>query len=1192
MKLHRLSIDRMPGIDRPFELKALGEGLNIVVGPNGIGKSQVCAAVRALLWHERGIVENGLAASATFGHDGEAWSVVRDGSLHAWQREGIDVMAPVLPGERLEGCFFLGLRDLLDDSDRAGRDLAAEIRRQMSGGFDLEQVHQAFEDAVPVYGGRRENKDLAAAESEIRRAERDQADVERREGELESLESRAAEAGLASRRVVDVKAAIALQIVRNDLAAGRREIAALPQSLANLDGKEIARLDKIEEDLLRKRSEREDAAGALERSRSRAHATRLDEAIDPARIATWRERAEKLGEFERQLDAARIKRGAAIETLSQRRRWLGARAIPEAQLVLEDPLSPEEGSELFQFLRESQQLAAEMEAVQERLGLLAAREFSEQDARRLELLKRAVSPLREWLRAPDPERVHRSDGVSNLWPPRPVVLMVGGLLIVAGLLVEFFVSGLSGTGRGLAVIGLGVGLVGSTLLARVRIESEQDSQATDWRAIAEKRFPESEFESVEPPGTTWCVENVEARLQQLEDELSRLDGNEKRARDRLVERGQLEENLKGLERRSGDLGVRREALSERVGLEALRPDVELVDLAQGLAALREATVEARAAEESVKAFEESRNQLFEGLAAALARLGEAKGSDAASCRAAVHSLEERDRELRSAIGEGIREEGNRDRLIAEIARLEEGLVEIFSAAGMPDHDRLELTRMLGERPRYLELKARCADLQSRFDRATTDLAAAGESALAERSSAELADEQDRLERASEGRDELITRIAEIRKEARDAREGHVLEEAIARKGATLRSLRDRRDEALAALAGQFLVDGIRHEHETNQMPRVLARARDRFGVFTHHRYELKVAANDGGSFVAVDESGRGLRPEQLSDGTRAQLILAARLAFAEEAEQGADLPIFLDEAMDHSDPERFHAIACSLARMVMDDERQIFYLSNDPTDVERFRQAFEEVGCQRLQTIDLGEIRGQAARVAGPEALRVAPLAAVPSPEGLDAAGYGVLIGVRPLDPREDPGSQPLYYVLSQDLSLLHQLLIARIATVGQWTNLSEAGGDFAKEIVTGSPAGAQLADRIALLETFCLAWREGRGQKVGRPELEGSGAVSDKYLAALVEIAEESGGDARRLLAALRERKDARLSGYRSKATDDLERFFEERGTIDAKPVLDLREVLERAVGTPAANRLSPGVAAELVHGWWTLCREASPAR
>ena len=46
----------------------------------------------------------------------------------------------------------------------------------------------------------------------------------------------------------------------------------------------------------------------------------------------------------------------------------------------------------------------------------------------------------------------------------------------------------------------------------------------------------------------------------------------------------------------------------------------------------------------------------------------------------------------------------------------------------------------------------------------------------------------------------------------------------------------------------------------------------------------------------------GLGPDKLSDGTRAQLILAARLAFAEEAEQGAALPLFLDEALDHSDP--------------------------------------------------------------------------------------------------------------------------------------------------------------------------------------------------------------------------------------------------------------------------------------------------
>ena len=52
MKLRRLAIEHLPGIDRPFELTELADGLNIIVGPNGIGKSRLCAAMQALLWRE------------------------------------------------------------------------------------------------------------------------------------------------------------------------------------------------------------------------------------------------------------------------------------------------------------------------------------------------------------------------------------------------------------------------------------------------------------------------------------------------------------------------------------------------------------------------------------------------------------------------------------------------------------------------------------------------------------------------------------------------------------------------------------------------------------------------------------------------------------------------------------------------------------------------------------------------------------------------------------------------------------------------------------------------------------------------------------------------------------------------------------------------------------------------------------
>ena len=78
---------------------------------------------------------------------------------------------------------------------------------------------------------------------------------------------------------------------------------------------------------------------------------------------------------------------------------------------------------------------------------------------------------------------------------------------------------------------------------------------------------------------------------------------------------------------------------------------------------------------------------------------------------------------------------------------------------------------------------------------------------------------------------------------------------------------------------------------------------------------------------------------------------AAHLAFADEAEQGVRLPLFLDEALDQSDPVRFEAIARSLARMVEDEGRQLFYLTSDPTDMRRIQEALDKEGCAAARTI-------------------------------------------------------------------------------------------------------------------------------------------------------------------------------------------------------------------------------------------------
>jgi len=1174
VKLRRLAIERLPGIDRPFELEKLADGLNIIVGPNGTGKSRLCAATQALLWPEHATKGGGLAANALLEHSGTHWRVTCDASDYGWQRDGVDSDPPPLPGEHLHTCFFMGLRDLLDDSDSAGKNLAGVIRSQMSGGFNIEAVRRHIEMSVSTQVGRKESKAVTSAENEIRQAEQKQAGVALQEEELDALKTRADDAERAQQRLVHYDTALFLQKQQVEHAQCESDLAALPEALSHLDGEELERLKKLDEHLAEKRSDREAANNALTDYLRAARDSRLDEPVESASLATWHGRAESLSEIEHNLDVAGQNARATYEALVNRRRALGGGANADATLAIEDD------ADLFAFLRESQKLATERETLTTRLAQLASHEFSDEDARRLALLKRATESLRAWLRAPDPG-LQTTGG--TIWPPRVHFLAAAVVLGAIGLVLHFAVAL---TALAIATAGVGAGLTVAGLLSRVRAEG---SSATDWRVVAEQQFPEGS--DAQP--VSWTADDVAASLRQLEEELATLAAKSEHDLIRKVEREQFEVDLKSLETPAAHLETRRKTLAERLGLDVLQPDAEMVDLARTLDALRTAQAEDRSAAAKRNALKEQRKGLLADIAAFLTGLGESEPTDAASARAGTRTLEERDRTLRAATADAKREEQTRERLDREIEGLSTERAQIFRVAALEGDDHVALTHLLDQLDRYGKLTHALEEHASVIRRAETALESAGEGALAQLDATRLANEKASLTTESGQLGELNRKIGEITSLAGTAREGHDLEDAIAKRSAMLGELRDRRDEALAAKAGGFLIDSIRHEHESSQMPRVLERARHHFGAFSHHRYELNVSSRDDASFVAVDvKSGEGLSPDKLSDGTRAQLILAARLAFAEEAEQDANLPLFLDEALDHSDPDRFHAIARSLARMVADDARQVFYFSNDPTDVERFQAAFDEEGCDQIRSIDLAAIRGQVARVDGPQALRVAPLTPVPNPAGESAESYGDAISVAALDPRLGAFANPLYYVLRDTLPVLHEFLEARIETVGQCQSVLESGVPFADKVVAGSEVGARLKARIALFETFCLAWREGRGKSVGRAEIEESGAVSDTYLDAVAQFAAEIGGDAERLIAALRERSDPRFKGYRGTSADDLERFFIESGHLDESPILGESEIIERAIGTPAASQVSVKTAAKLLHEWWSLSEPTTSQR
>src|SRR5690606_36980356 len=185
-----------------------------------------------------------------------------------------------------------------------------------------------------------------------------------------------------------------------------------------------------------------------------------------------------------------------------------------------------------------------------------------------------------------------------------------------------------------------------------------------------------------------------------------------------------------------------------------------------------------------------------------------------------------------------------------------------------------------------------------------------------------------------------------------------LEEASADAQRARDDLEAHLDEALEASAARTLLDVVEEEHESAVRPAALERARSWFSRFTHDDFELVLeqAADGEWRFGAVDKragaGGSRLAASELSTGTRAQLLLAARLAFALDAERSYSteampvepLPFFLDEALTTSDPERFSQVANAIFDVSEETGRQFIYLSARDEDAELWRDVAAERG--------------------------------------------------------------------------------------------------------------------------------------------------------------------------------------------------------------------------------------------------------
>lgn len=1112
MKLRRLDLQRSRGLDGPLVLEDLSPGFNVVVGPNGSGKSSLCRGIAALLW-ETDDFQGAVRGEWEF--SGAVREVARESGAAPRWGSGDDETSPRLPDAAYRGCFSFSVDDFLTDTATDG-EIQRVIRTELSAGFDLARVlaDRKRYGANASTVSQRKNE-LIAAGKKVEGLRAEHRELWREEQALgEHVEHLEASTD-ALRNESLFQDALELARARVALRDAELGLVGFPEDMNRLRGDEADQLallraetEATQEDLVAA----QDKAIAAERD---LKLTGLETPVPHEELQLLERREVELREGEIQLaqaSEAEARAVASIEAARQELRATGAAPAPG--------LGDDTWKRLESALRELQKLEARYDDLEARVDetVAAGAEGAEPP------YEEALALLARWLEG----GARPQDRVAAFG------LVGGGALSL--------LLGLFGVANVFTSIGIGVVLCALGAW-RLRERTLGD------RTVREQEFAEL---SLAPP-KFWQAISVAERLRDIQREAREFERDRierEKARDgvRQLEalRKQRAEQIMHLAKFAALCGVSPE--TSRLGLTALA--AELFQLSQA----GHEFARAQASKEEAKAV---LARVLVKTNDFLAQHGLEPARDATETRSRKETLTAM--EGRRAIAERDRDEARtvERRLVDQLERRrsahEAFRVERRIEALEPRELAVRLEVLAAWTAANKEHLTRVAEVRRLERRLEThpDLVAF-----------EVREAQEAYEdnhASADRHGELQEQVAEIRQAIERARRGRELEDALADEESARERLADLRDELFETEAAAFLLDSVATDHQSLAQPDLLREVGRLFSQFTRHRYELRPAAYSeeaGLPFDIWEAEGSHKQFAELSSGTKSQLGLALRIAVAQSVELDEALPLVLDEALTNSDPERFRDVVLSLAELVHGG-RQILFLTAADDDAARLARVLQDEGLEPAKRFELGELRTEARRA---EAVEVDRVPAVPRPaEGEELDAYAHRLGVPQLDPFDGVDALHLFYLCSDDLDGLQEVLRERVETVGKTRKLLESDASVWRP---------ERRTRFEALRTIAASWldhwRIGRAPIIPPEVLREGSAGSTKFIDDLVEIALEVGGEARALVDALElpaKERDPRLKGFRKAKLEELKADLEAQGYFTPDEPLGVEPRLERCL-------------------------------
>lgn len=1115
LSIKKLHVRRMPGFSNGMNpLEDVSAQINIVAGPNASGKSTTARAIHQLLWPETGFNE----IHGQFDVNGDDWSVWSTAGRQQVQRNGESDTLTFLPTKESKSRYMLAMHDLLKDEDS---DLARVIYQSSIGGYRFDDAVSKLDYKPGVKDARLEQfRSYTAATEKLDEINRSQQNLRSEQDRLTELKSDLAAAKEATANKSFFELVKSLKKVETEFAEAEIVHVAFDMHMPHVrqdDFDEVCRLTQKISELEKTIG---DASTTLEEKRKALRELNLpDEGIGRDTLEELGQRSETIKHSESEIRKSE-NRYAELQSSWQSALTNIGRAA-DAELLRK--IRSNDLANFENTIRNVMQNDGESVVLKRRLANLQSeieKAGTTEDAGKL---RDGLTALSMWLQQFNP-----SPGIkaSFLW--------LTGLAALITALAVWLVGPIGLIGLAIVAVCLVLGL------------KSADVTSNDTTSVRVKDF---ERTGLTPPGK-WTSEQVIARIEELYASIgtaTHLGELNNQLEYITLELKRVEEKnaplLKQIDAYKSSLGVLGSDIKSTTDLHYLITEIlRWKTLDDQLAGISESK------KTLVTAFE-SDLVAFNTILAKVTPGSVVTDGDSAKARYSnLRFLAEKRVELNSEVAQ-IEQRLHQAR--NDKAESKTALNFIFERLGVADGDS-ERVRKLVERLEDFKMahsrleSCRFATTTARKQVEIHDRYSVFSAGLSDLSDTEIQSQIDESARKSETHDAILRQISGIESLVNETASKSSLEKALANHDNALESLGKAARKNIQSIAGDLLVNHVKSRVSKTNLPEVLRKAQQIFSVVTRGNYELRVTENEPPEFFAWDTmSSVGLKLDELSSGTRIQLIMAVRLAFIETQETQVKLPILADELLANSDDERADAIIQTFIELSASG-RQLFYFTAQADEVAKWKQRLEEASVDfnvfllnKLAKSPTFEINRKL-----PEFNMSDPIAKPDENQSYNR--YVKTLNIPQFYPILDEIDQLHVAYLLDDTQMLYELLTAGVYQWGQLKNLHTTG---ALTHVISHDQFDHLEKRAKSLKEYFRLSSIGLNGTIDREVLVNSNAVSDKYIDKVCEALEECDYDPSALLDALSEGK---VTGFRTAKREELQTYLESNGCIDLREPLD----------------------------------------